>query len=186
MGGRRGRSQSAPLTRRMEPLLERGAGDRQRAVLAARKRYSRSVERFAARVFRQWIVSQSVARLPASGYNERMPKTKVIATRATPAFADLFVAVCKKSGVEPSTILRTLLEDMLVAKGYELPIDPKVAKAKAVIANPAKGKAKAPKEENELAREEREKAEQAMLSPAAKKRFAEVRAGRKIRGGRKS
>lgn len=184
----------------MEPLLERGAGDRQRAVLAARKRYSRSVERFAARVFRQWIVSQSVARLPASGYNERMPKTKVIATRATPAFADLFVAVCKKSGVEPSTILRTLLEDMLVAKGYELPIDPKVAKAKAVIAKPAKGKAKAPKEENELARvlaapspmldgltiEEREKAEQAMLSPAAKKRFAEVRAGRKIRGGRKS
>lgn len=124
-----------------------------------------------------------------------MSKTKVIATRATPAFADLFVAVCKKSGVEPSTIIRTLLEDLLVAKGYELPLEPKVAKAKAAIAA---------KEENELAREiravlaapspmldgltieEREKAEQAMLSPAAKKRFAEVRAGRKIRGGRKS
>lgn len=140
-----------------------------------------------------------------TGYNHVMPKTKTIATRATPAFADLFVAVCKQSGVEPSTILRTLLEDLLVSKGFELPIDPKVAKAKAAIAKPApaKPKGKAPKEENALAREvrailaapspmhdgltldERQKADEAMLSPAARARFAEVRAGRKIRAGRK-
>jgi antitoxin component of RelBE/YafQ-DinJ toxin-antitoxin module len=119
-----------------------------------------------------------------------MPKSTTIGARTTPEFAKLFLRACKEAGVEPSSIVRTLLEDLLIAKGYELPIDPKVAKARAAIAKPAKPKA----EDGELAREiravlaapspmtdgltfdERQKAEAAMLSPAAKKRFAEVRA----------
>lgn len=106
----------------------------------------------------------------------------------------MFIAACKSRGVEPSLVIRGLLEAFLTAQGVELPAPPAQAELRRALRRrpqpipppPWLGEihavlsAPSPLADG-LTITERQAAAEAKLSPDAKRRFARVRAGRKVR-----